>query len=160
MLNYRKLLIHLIKLNHPESKWSESVPDCHNWIGRPVLIYTHRWNSLFSFVYLLLEKESFWFRARFLCLCLTFAPGERGDLSGSGPDVVDDGILEPGYPEETRKKTRVFYLLTDDFLGSHVPQLFLLSALKQRENKDILERHSRVLFCDFFLSFMTLNKLL
>lgn len=31
--------------------------------------------------------------------CLTFASCERGDLSGSGSDVVDDGILEPGNPE-------------------------------------------------------------
>lgn len=29
---------------------------------------------------------------------LTFASCERGDLSGSGSDVVDDGILEPGNP--------------------------------------------------------------
>lgn len=33
---------------------------------------------------------------------LTFASSERGDLSGSGSDVVDDGVLEPGYPEDTR----------------------------------------------------------
>lgn len=33
-------------------------------------------------------------------LLVTFASSEGGDLSGSGSNVVDDGILEPGYPEE------------------------------------------------------------
>lgn len=36
---------------------------------------------------------------------LTFASGERGDLPGPGSDVVDDGILEPGDPEEQHNMT-------------------------------------------------------
>lgn len=31
----------------------------------------------------------------------TFASSEGGDLSGFSPDVVDDGVLEPGDPGDT-----------------------------------------------------------
>lgn len=32
---------------------------------------------------------------------LTFASSEGGDLAGSGSDVVDDGILNPGNPKDS-----------------------------------------------------------
>lgn len=35
----------------------------------------------------------------------TFASGERGDLSGFSPDVVNDWVLEPGDPGEPHKNT-------------------------------------------------------
>lgn len=42
---------------------------------------------------------------------LTFASSERGDLSGSGSDVIDDGILKPGHPEDRHRITSVSLLI-------------------------------------------------
>ncbi len=55
-------------------------------------------NSSDCFCSLLFKVQRFCVRVAFLCL--TFASSEGRDLSGSGSDVVDDGILEPGYPED------------------------------------------------------------
>lgn len=38
---------------------------------------------------------------------LTFGTCGGGDLSGSGPNVIDDGVLEPGDPGEERSGTGI-----------------------------------------------------
>lgn len=35
-------------------------------------------------------------------MCKTFASSEGRDLSGSGSDVIDDGVLEPWDPEHNK----------------------------------------------------------